>query len=398
MIRRRHVIVAIAAGLLLVPLAALTGSAWRVHGFTDSEGWEVSERGRWQIDESVLSDVRSQLPTIIARRLKAHPDSMSSTPALTLRDFQVRLSAETRHAGQRVVRIEGDCGDAANSKIAASEQMAPEPPRPCGFDAVEDPQTGRILYLDDWGWTRQTDMEKYAQSLVLANCAGEHFKAAASLGALPEDIRRTLEANSEIGDHDAKFAGGCVTPVGYVHRRFVLAAIGDTRAFATEQAGGYAPANATWEFERRGKHWESVERHPPHGPPATSLQELLHQTCVGIPAPPTRNENAGDLIHGYVDDEAIKLDIDIEPAASYELRHVAATRTAPAHDDIRQTDHALSETERQALRRRLQALRHELMDDQPAYGYLTLYLKALEQDQASTRQVASGRRRPSDRS
>jgi hypothetical protein len=364
-------VVLLAAGWLAFHSSALSG----VH---DDERYAlpVGQGEYWDVDAALRATVLDRLPTAFEPRRQWLRERIRSDVVPPLSDYTLRVHGETRQGGKRVVLVSGECDPTLHPVAAApDESTAPSPAvsrEGCYFRAAYDRDEGRFVQLsfDDLRTTYKLDR---------VDCSRDAFKAVSTLAGLAPDVLASLRGLSNLAD-----SGGEINETDAIRdsrlpmRRFALAAVGSDRAVVAVEHGGMFRSAEVWLFERRAGHWDGEPRWRLGAAP-DSLQALLHTACVDVPSPPTRGLSAGDLIYGQDEDGSLHLILAAQPGLGYFLRpHVDGAVDEIVGDDGQ--GKPLSAEERRALRTHLLALRRELLQDQPAYGYLSRYLKALEKD------------------
>lgn len=395
MLARRHATTTLAAVLLSMPLAALTGSARHVQGFQDGENWEVSvDQGdrSWSVDQDTLQSIRTQLSGQLEWLASAN-----ATP--TPQDFKIRVHGEVRQDGRRLVFVRGDCiaafegqlhpstpvAQATNATPAPAEAVAAR----CEFNSIYDVGIGAFIQFESSGLGAEASAGRI-------NCSRESFAPAKSLRDLPNEIRSALSAYSALGDSGAKFTPTCTAP-DIERNRFMLAAVGESLAYALVESGGNAYSVTTWSFRKRGDHWQGESTALWDSQLPTSFEGLLSHTCIGVPPPPMRTplENVSDHILSEVgDDGSLRLSIAIDGYYVYVLRPHAPSPSTMAGDqilDAREGDRPITSAERVALRERLLVIRQASKPTDRAYSTLGTYLKALQPGREPAPRVATSR-------
>ncbi len=343
--------------------------------------WDVGQR--WDIDLALRTAMLAQLPAAFERRAREARDKRRDHVVPPLSAYVVHFQGETRAGGKRMVTLSAECTpafDRVASPPAVDPAATPEPARvndACFFSGAYDPDQRRYVDLTI-GFPAY---EPFAQ----VDCGRDRFQAVTSLAALPAEVLSSLQGTSPLADSGAAFqVGDVVGPERLPMRRLAWAAVAVDRAVVAVQHGGFASGVDVWLFERQDGHWDGQPRWQ-GGEPPTSTQALLNTACLGVPAPPSRGFGPADLIFGFEDtDGSLRLILVDEQGPGYILRHHPG-----AADDIASDsgidNKPLSAQARRALRKHLLALRAELLPDQPAYGYVSKYLKTLELDSATSR-------------
>lgn len=328
----------------------------------------------WEISPQLREQMLAELPAQFERR--AGEARANGRSVLPLSAFTIEF--RPRWFGKRpLVHFEDRCDPAA----AASAQKASLP-----ADATPEP-VERDAFLQTCLLSGTYDPEQHRYVLVTfghfqppyrsapLDCGSRPFTAMTRLADLPPDILMSLD---DPADHDEPFqATDAIRPGAGKSRRFVLAAIDKDLAFVAVEHGGIGYYVEIWQFERRDGHWDGEIRRM--GGTPNSLQALLHDTCVGVPYPPLREYDKGELTASYVEPNGdMHLIVADEPGGGYVLHpHLVGSDEVLTEGAV---PRPLSLPERHELRARLLKLQSEILPDWPAHDVLVRFVKALASD------------------
>ena len=91
------------------------------------------------------------------------------------------------------------------------------------------------------------------------DCGHESFASVVTLRALPADVDLALQRDGALSDRDGKFRTGDLIGPGeeaLPTRRFVMAAIGRSRAYVAIEQSGIGYDIVVWAFERKDSRWK----------------------------------------------------------------------------------------------------------------------------------------------